>query len=74
MNHDQTVIIIASSEDGIYYNFRTRKFIDLDEKYDISNIKEIMIAKNNVQLYLKSGSLGLAFCVRVKLIFESLIG
>lgn len=42
MNDDQTVSIVASQDDGIYYNHRNRKFIDLDHKFDISNIKEII--------------------------------
>jgi hypothetical protein len=42
MNDDHNVAIVASSEDGIYYKFRTRKMIDLDEKYEISNTKEII--------------------------------
>jgi hypothetical protein len=42
MNDDQTVSIIASQDDGIYYNHRNRKFVDLDYKFDISNIKEII--------------------------------
>ena len=42
MNDDQTVSIIASHDDGIYYNHRNRKFVDLDQKFDISNIKEII--------------------------------
>ena len=42
MNDDQTVSIIASMDDGIYYNHRTRVFADLDELYSISNIKEII--------------------------------
>ena len=42
MNDDQTVSIIASMDDGIYYNHRTRVFVDLDELFSISNIKEII--------------------------------
>ena len=33
MNDDQTVSIIASQDDGIYYNHRTRLFVDLDELF-----------------------------------------
>lgn len=33
MNDDQTVSIVASMDDGIYYNFRNKKYIDLDELY-----------------------------------------
>jgi hypothetical protein len=54
MNDDQTVAIVASSEDGIYYNFRTRKMIDLDEKYEISNIKEIIYDHEEKVFYLLS--------------------
>ena len=73
MNHDQTVIIIASSEDGIYYNFResrpNKKFIDLDEKYEISNIKEIIYDHEEKVFYILAnkylGKLGV-FLLRFK--------
>lgn len=42
MNDNQTISIIASQDDGIYYNHSTRSFKDLDDKFKISNIKEII--------------------------------
>lgn len=42
MNDDQTVLIVASQDDGIYYNSRTRAFLDLDELFKIQSIKEII--------------------------------
>ena len=42
MNDDQTVAIIASADDGIYYNHRTKVQVDLDELYNISSIKELI--------------------------------
>jgi len=52
MNNDQSCLVIASQDDGIYYNFKTRKFIDLDEKYDISNIKEIIYDHEEKVFYI----------------------
>ena len=42
MNDDQSVSIIASMDDGIYYNHKTGKFLDLKESFKVSNIKEII--------------------------------
>ena len=42
MNDEQTVSIISSIDDGIYYNHYTGETIDLDELYHITNIKEII--------------------------------
>lgn len=36
------MLIVASQDDGIYYNSRTRQFVDLDELFEISNIKELI--------------------------------
>ena len=36
MNDDQTVSIVASLEDGIFYNHKTQEFVDLDEMFEIS--------------------------------------
>ena len=52
MNTDQTVFITASQEDGIYYSFRSRKFIDIDAVYNISAIKEIMYDPEEKFFYL----------------------
>jgi len=42
MNDDQSISIISSLDDGIYFNHRTRAFFDLDEIFKVSNIKEII--------------------------------
>ena len=42
MNDEQTVYVAASSSDGIYYNATTKNEVDLDELYNISNIKEMI--------------------------------
>jgi hypothetical protein len=42
MSDDQTIAIIASSEDGIYFNLTNQAWIDLDETFDISLIKQII--------------------------------
>jgi len=42
MNDEQTVSIIASMDDCIYYHHRSGKFVDLKESFNISNIKEII--------------------------------
>ena len=52
MNNEQTVAIVASQDDGIYYNFKNKKFVDLDEKYDITNIKEIIYDHEEKVFYL----------------------
>jgi hypothetical protein len=42
LSDDQSISIIASSEDGIYFNMSTGAWFDLDETYDIGCIKEII--------------------------------
>ena len=44
MNHDQSVSIVASTNDGILYYYQEEKqlFIDLDESFSLTNIKEII--------------------------------
>ena len=52
MNDDQTVSIIASMDDGIFYNMRTKQFVDLDQLFGISNIKEIIHDDEDRSFYL----------------------
>ena len=42
MSDNQEIAIISSTEDGIYFNMTNKAWIDLDETYNISNIKEII--------------------------------
>jgi hypothetical protein len=67
MNDDQSVSIIASQDDGIYYNHRTRAYVDLDEHFKISNIKEIIHDHEDRVFYLLAnkylGKLGLFLIV-----------
>jgi hypothetical protein len=42
MNDEQTIFVTASSSDGIHYNSVTKKEVDLDELFNISNIKEMV--------------------------------
>lgn len=55
--------IIASKEDGIYYNHRNRKQVDLDREFEISAIKEIIYDHEDKVFYLLAnmhyGKLGL---------------
>lgn len=52
MNDKQTISIVASSDDGVYYNSRLRQFIDIDELFLISNIKEIIHDEEDRVFYL----------------------
>jgi hypothetical protein len=52
LSDDQTIAIIASTMDGIYYNLATEAWLDLDELYDISNIKEIVHDAESLSFYL----------------------
>jgi hypothetical protein len=42
MSDNQEIAVIASVEDGIYFNMTNKAWIDLDELYNISLIKEII--------------------------------
>jgi hypothetical protein len=52
MNDDQNVSIVASNDDGIFFNHVTNQFYDLDEMYDISSIKEIIYDQEDRVVYL----------------------
>jgi len=52
MNDNQQVSIIASIDDGIYYNHKTGLYVDLDEEFRISNIKEIIHDHEDRVFYL----------------------
>jgi hypothetical protein len=52
MNEEQTVSIVASLEDGIFYNHNTQEFVDLDELFEISSIKEIIYDHEDRMVYL----------------------
>jgi hypothetical protein len=52
MNDDQNVSVIASLDDGIFFNHVTGQFYDLDEMYDISSIKEIIYDHEDRMFYL----------------------
>ena len=41
MNDDQSICVVGSETDGLYYNRRTSEFLDLDEEFKIENIKNI---------------------------------
>ena len=42
MNDDQDQMVVASAEDGIYIDMKTRTEVDLDQKFEISSLKEII--------------------------------
>ena len=52
MSKDQSIAIIASVEDGIYFNMNNGAWIDLDELYNISLIKEIIHDDQAQMFYL----------------------
>ena len=52
MSNDQTISMIASQDDGIYFNHRTRQFVDIDELYKIQNIKEIIHDHEDRHFYI----------------------
>ena len=67
VNKDQSICIIASTEDGIYFNQHTGELVDLDKKFQISNIKEIICDSEDHYFYILSnmyqGKLGV-FMIR----------
>ena len=52
MNSDQKVSIIASQDDGLYYNHITKEFCDLDILYEIRSISEIIHDPDDNYFYL----------------------
>ena len=52
MNNDQTVSIIASQDDGLYYNHKSKEFVDLDHAFNIKNICEIIHDDEEGTFYL----------------------
>ena len=52
LNDDQSIFVTASQEDGIYVDTTTGFEYDLDEKYEISVIKEIVYDEEDQLFYL----------------------
>ena len=46
------IFVVASPEDGIYYNKKSQLEVDIDETYEISNIKEIIYDHEEGYFYL----------------------
>ena len=54
MNYEQTISIIASVDDGIWFDHETRESIDLDQAFKISNIREIIHDSEDNAFYILS--------------------
>ena len=54
MNENQSISIIASEDDGIWYDFYTKKQIDLDDAFKISNIREVIHDCEDETFYILS--------------------
>lgn len=52
MTDDQDIAIIATPQDGIYFNMTNGMWVDLDECYDIGSIKEIIHDADTRQIYI----------------------
>lgn len=52
MNDQQTVMIIASPEDGIYLNLEQKGEVDLDKTYKIGCMKEIIYDNEDQKFYI----------------------
>jgi len=52
MNKEQTISIIASPDDGIYYNHETGAYIDLDTKFNVKCIKEMVYDEEEGCFYM----------------------
>ena len=52
MNHLQDKMVIASTDDGIYKDIRKQIEIDLDEKFSIGKIKEIIHDEEDSKFYI----------------------
>lgn len=47
-------MIVASMDDGIYINSKTKVEVDIDEQYKIANIKEIIFDTDDDVFYILS--------------------
>ena len=52
MSTNQYVAIIASADDGIFYNFKSDKYVDLDEEFKMSNIAQMIYDQEERKFYL----------------------
>ena len=52
LNDDQTAMIIASQNDCIYYDISINNIHNLDEMFEISNIKQVRYDKEDRSFYL----------------------
>jgi 6-phosphogluconolactonase (cycloisomerase 2 family) len=54
MNENQNVSIVASADDGTYYNHRSKSFKDLDAKFKITSIKALIHDNEDGRFYILS--------------------
>ena len=53
-NEDQTVLVVASPEDCIYIDLDKDLEVDIDQQYQVSNIKEIIFDEEDRLFYFLS--------------------
>lgn len=52
MNEQQNLMIISSAEDGVYIDMQRKQEIDLDDKFNIGSIKEIIHDQEDSVFYI----------------------
>ena len=55
-NTDQTVHVLASENDGYWFNEKTGESIDLDDAYSVDAIKEIVYDQDEKIFYFMANS------------------
>ena len=52
MSSNQAIAIVSSPDDGIYYKFNAKEFIDLDIKFKIGSINTIVYDNEEQHFYM----------------------
>lgn len=52
MNEEQTILIAASEQDGIYINLETENEVDIDEQYCVDQLKEVIFDSEEGTFYI----------------------
>ena len=51
-NDDQSIVIVSSNDDGLYIDMNKDLEVDIDEEYQIANIKEIIFDTDDDVFYI----------------------
>jgi hypothetical protein len=52
MNAKQNTVVVSSFTDGIYYNFKNNREVDLDDQFNVLAVKEVIFDTKDNNFYM----------------------